>query len=67
VAYEIINRSTAPWRGAMYGQLKRDNTEDPSKSHQGMMMVWQPIWAPPGARRTRPTTSWNFMILPRSR
>lgn len=37
VAYNIINRSTAPWRGAMYGQLKRDNTEDPSKSHQGMM------------------------------
>ncbi|HEX5278388.1 MAG TPA: membrane protein insertase YidC [Fluviicoccus sp.] len=37
VAYQIINRSGQPWRGSMYGQLKRDNTEDPSKNHQGMM------------------------------
>ncbi|RZU48054.1 YidC/Oxa1 family membrane protein insertase [Fluviicoccus keumensis] len=37
VAYEVINRSTQPWRGSLYGQLKRDNTEDPSKNHQGMM------------------------------
>lgn len=38
VAYEIINRSTQPWRGSMYGQLKRDNTVDPSQNNQGMMM-----------------------------
>jgi YidC/Oxa1 family membrane protein insertase len=38
VAYEIINRSTQPWRGSMYGQLKRDNTADPSQNNQGMMM-----------------------------
>ena len=37
VNYQVINRSTQPWRGMMFGQLKRDNTEDPSKNHQGMM------------------------------
>lgn len=38
IRYDIINRGTTPWHGVMYGQLKRDNTEDPSKSHQGMGM-----------------------------
>lgn len=36
--YNIINRSTAPWHGLMFGQLKRDGSEDPSKNHQGMGM-----------------------------
>jgi len=38
VSYNIINRSTQPWRGSMYGQLKRDNTVDPSQDNQAMMM-----------------------------
>lgn len=39
VSYKIINRSTAPWHGLMFAQLKRDLAEDPSKSHQGMGMA----------------------------
>jgi len=37
VSYKIINRGTAPWHGQMFGQVKRDNSVDPSKSNQGMM------------------------------
>ena len=36
--YNIINRSASPWHGLMFGQLKRDASEDPSKNHQGMGM-----------------------------
>ena len=36
--YNIINRSQTPWQGLMFAQLKRDGSEDPSKSHQGMGM-----------------------------
>jgi YidC/Oxa1 family membrane protein insertase len=38
VKYNIINRSQTVWQGLMFAQLKRDGTEDPSKSHQGMGM-----------------------------
>ncbi|MBC7752328.1 MAG: membrane protein insertase YidC [Candidatus Saccharibacteria bacterium] len=37
VSYKIINRGTAPWHGQMFGQVKRDNSVDPSKANQGMM------------------------------
>lgn len=37
VSYKIINRGTAPWHGQMFGQIKRDNSVDPSKANQGMM------------------------------
>ncbi|GAC1381237.1 MAG: membrane protein insertase YidC [Aquirhabdus sp.] len=37
VSYKIINRGTASWHGQMFGQVKRDNSVDPSKSNQGMM------------------------------
>lgn len=39
VKYQVINRGTSAWQGQMFGQLKRDNTEDPSKSHQGFMAM----------------------------
>lgn len=37
VSYKIINRGTTPWHGQMFGQVKRDNSVDPSKANQGMM------------------------------
>lgn len=39
VKYHIINRSQTVWQGLMFAQLKRDATEDPSKSNQGFGMV----------------------------
>ncbi len=36
--YNIINHSQSAWQGLMFAQLKRDGSEDPSKSHQGMGM-----------------------------
>ncbi|HEX4869320.1 MAG TPA: membrane protein insertase YidC [Moraxellaceae bacterium] len=38
VRYEIANGGAAPWQGLMYGQLKRDNSTDPSAAHQGFGM-----------------------------
>ncbi len=38
VRYEIANAGTAPWKGLMFGQLKRDNSKDPSQSTQGLGM-----------------------------
>ncbi|AXI04310.1 membrane protein insertase YidC [Aquirhabdus parva] len=37
VSYQIINRGKKPWQGQMFGQVKRDNSADPSKANQGMM------------------------------
>ncbi|MEN9450882.1 MAG: hypothetical protein RJA83_1500 [Pseudomonadota bacterium] len=37
--YNIINHSPTPWQGLMFAQLKRDGSEDPSASHQGMGMA----------------------------
>ncbi|MDE2421977.1 MAG: membrane protein insertase YidC [Gammaproteobacteria bacterium] len=37
VSYKIINRGTAAWHGQMFGQVKRDNSPDPSKTSQGLM------------------------------
>lgn len=36
--YEIVNQSETPWRGLMFGQLKRDNSKDPSTASQGFGM-----------------------------
>jgi YidC/Oxa1 family membrane protein insertase len=36
--YEITNKSAAPWRANAYGQLKRDNSKDPSTASQGFGM-----------------------------
>lgn len=37
VSYKIVNHSTAAWHGQMFGQVKRDNSTDPSHSSQGLM------------------------------
>jgi YidC/Oxa1 family membrane protein insertase len=39
VGYQVTNRGTQAWQGQLFGQLKRDNSEDPSKSHQGFMAM----------------------------
>jgi len=39
ISYKIINRSSTPWQGLMFAQLKRDASKDPSASQQGMGMV----------------------------
>ncbi|RYY80854.1 MAG: membrane protein insertase YidC [Moraxellaceae bacterium] len=39
VSYRIINRGSQPWQGQMFGQIKRDNSADPSKSHQGIFQL----------------------------
>ncbi len=36
VEYIINNNSNQPWSGGMFGQLKRDNTQDPSADTSGM-------------------------------
>lgn len=36
--YEVANNSAAPWKANLFGQLKRDNTADPSQSTQGVGM-----------------------------
>lgn len=35
--YEIDNRSNSPWQGALFTQLKRDNSDDPTSQDNGMM------------------------------
>lgn len=37
VSYQIINRGTTAWHGQLSAQVKRDSSDDPSKSGQGMM------------------------------
>lgn len=39
VSYRIINRGNQPWQGQMFGQIKRDNSTDPSKSNQGIFQL----------------------------
>ena len=39
VNHKIINRSAQNWQGQMFGQLKRDNSEDPGKSDQGIFTL----------------------------
>lgn len=33
--YEVLNQGNAPWQGLIFGQLKRDNSKDPSTASQG--------------------------------
>ena len=35
--YEIDNRGDTPWQGALFTQLKRDNSDDPTSQDNGMM------------------------------
>jgi membrane protein insertase, YidC/Oxa1 family, C-terminal domain len=39
VNHKIVNRSAQNWQGQMFGQLKRDNSEDPGKSDQGIFTL----------------------------
>ena len=39
VSHKIVNRSGQNWQGQMFGQLKRDNSEDPGKSDQGIFTL----------------------------
>lgn len=39
VSYRIINRGAQNWQGQMFGQIKRDNSADPSKSTQGVFQL----------------------------
>ncbi|TCM68646.1 YidC/Oxa1 family membrane protein insertase [Acinetobacter calcoaceticus] len=39
VSYQVLNRSTQPWSGQMFAQIKRDNSEDPGKSDQGIFTL----------------------------
>lgn len=36
--YEIVNQGSTPWSGLIFGQLKRDNSKDPSTASQGFGM-----------------------------
>ena len=39
VNHKVVNRSSQNWQGQMFGQLKRDNSEDPGKSDQGIFTL----------------------------
>ncbi|TXJ08602.1 MAG: membrane protein insertase YidC [Acinetobacter sp.] len=39
VKYRIVNRSANNWQGQMFGELKRDNADDPGKSSQGIFTL----------------------------
>ena len=39
VSYQVVNRSAQNWQGQMFGQIKRDNSEDPGKSDQGIFTL----------------------------
>ncbi|MDD4853279.1 MAG: membrane protein insertase YidC [Acinetobacter towneri] len=39
VNHKVINRSSQNWQGQMFGQLKRDNSDDPGKSDQGIFTL----------------------------
>ncbi len=39
VSYQVVNRSTQNWQGQMFGQIKRDNSDDPGKTSQGIFTL----------------------------
>lgn len=39
VNHKVVNRSQQNWQGQMFGQLKRDNSDDPGKSDQGIFTL----------------------------
>jgi len=39
VSHKIVNRSTNTWQGQMFGQIKRDASDDPGKSDQGIFTL----------------------------
>ncbi len=39
VSHKVVNRSAQNWQGQMFGQIKRDNSDDPGKSSQGIFTL----------------------------
>ena len=39
VNHKVVNRSGQNWQGQMFAQIKRDNSEDPGKSDQGIFTL----------------------------
>jgi YidC/Oxa1 family membrane protein insertase len=39
VTHKVVNRSANNWQGQMFGQIKRDSSEDPGKSDQGIFTL----------------------------
>ena len=39
VSYQVLNRSQQNWQGQMFAQIKRDNSEDPGKTDQGIFTL----------------------------
>ncbi|WP_297427310.1 membrane protein insertase YidC [uncultured Acinetobacter sp.] len=39
VNHKVVNRSSQTWQGQMFGQIKRDNSEDPGQSDQGIFTL----------------------------
>ena len=39
VQHQVINRSQQNWQGQLFGQLKRDNSDDPGQSDQGIFTL----------------------------
>ncbi len=39
VSYQIQNKSTQPWQGQLFAQLKRDNSKDPGMSDKGALSM----------------------------
>lgn len=56
VNHKVVNRSGQTWQGQMFGQIKRDNSEDPGKSDQ-VSSPWERSWAALGVHRMKTTTS----------
>ncbi|MFN3074674.1 membrane protein insertase YidC [Acinetobacter sp. TY1] len=39
VSHKVTNRSAQPWQGQLYGNIIRDNSDDPGKSDQGIFTL----------------------------
>lgn len=59
VKHQVVNRSQQNWQGQMFGQLKRDNSEDPGKSSQGIFTLGTFLG---GAWGTRMLTTTNLSL-----
>jgi YidC/Oxa1 family membrane protein insertase len=42
--HQVVNRSQQNWQGQMFGQIKRDNSDDPGKSDQGILHLGLSWW-----------------------
>lgn len=56
VSYQVVNRSTQNWQGQMFGQIKRDNSDDPGKPLKVFSHL-EPIWVALGVHQMSIITS----------